>query len=306
MLVGWASSPVLITLASSATPDMGLVGLASVMIVRLLHQPSVRAAVWGGMLLFLLGITIHADLVLGGGSLIALAETVNPSGWSTSLVAVTLGTFTIVTSWSIGITIEAWHQGKLRDDESQRLQRVGAVLVIAVPILCIAIGSIRLMGVFQYLERVDITLAFAWIALSIAVAQVWLRMPTAHFFPILLTVIAAKVTWVHALGQERDLRQGSAVVARAMASSVNDRGPVLIDAPVDNVFRYTLYRECVRTPESLAAHPWLVTAADRDAKAMFNSEVVGRFQFPDGRTIELLKAHSPQESHKTSKLESLR
>lgn len=306
MLVGLASSPVLMYLASSATPDIGLVGLASVMFVRLLSQPSARAAVLGGMLLLFVGMTIHADLVLGGGYLTALVRELDPPGWATSVVAVAIGTFTVVTSWFIGVTVEAWHKAKLNAQDSRLLQQGGAALVIAVPVLCIAIGSIRLMSVFQYLERVDITLAFAWIAFSIAVAQVWLRMPVAHFFPILLTVLAAKVTWVHALGQERDLRQGSAVVARAVTDSVHDHGPILIDAPVDNVFRYTLYHESVRTPESLAANPWLVTVADRDEKSISGSEVVGRFKFPDGRAIELLRANSPQETHRSTKFESFR
>lgn len=300
MLAGLASSPVLIYLASSATPDIGLVGLASVMFVRLLSQPSARAAVLGGMLLLFVGMTIHADLVLGGGYLTALVRELDPLGWATSVVAVAIGTFTVVTSWFIGVTVEAWNKGKLNAQDSRLLHQGGAALVIAVPVLCIAIGSIRLMTVFQYLERVDITLAFAWIAFSIAVAQVWLRMPVAHFFPILLTVLAAKVTWVHALGQERDLRQGSAVVARAVADAVNDRGPVLIDAKVDNVFRYTLYHESARTPESLAANPWLVTVADRDEMSMSGSQVAGRFRLADGRAIELLRAGIPIQSHRST------
>jgi len=306
MLVGCASSPVLMYLSSSATPDVGLVGIGSVMFVRLLNQPSMRASVGSGVLLFLLGITIHADLVLGGGIVSTTALKMNPPGWATSVVVVGLGIFTVVSSWIIGVTVEAWHQGKLNDTESRCLERSAAVLAIAVPVVCIAIGSIRLMSVFQYLERVDITLACAWIGLSIAAAQVWLRMPAAHFFPILLAVIAAKITWVHALGQERDLRQGSAVVARAISGCVKDHGAVLIEAPVDNVFRFTLYKGCARTPDFLAANPWLIMPAEPSKVSMLSAQFVGRFKFPDGHAVDLIRADRMPATHTFIEVESVR
>ena len=296
MLVGLATSPVMMQIASTATPDICLVALLSVPVIQIIRQPSVFGAIVAGTFLLLVGLVIHADLVLFGGRLSASLQGAGLQLLSMSTVVVGFGLVTVYSSWLIGITAEAWANGKFDHAESERLRKAAATAVILVPLACIVIGSIRLMGVFQYLERVDITLAAAWIVLALAIGQIRLRMPEAHFFPILVVVIAAKITWVHALQRERDLHQSSAVVARAVAHAVTDHESVMIDTPVDPVFRFTLLSACGNNkPQANASH-WMIVSGDENLSPALAANVVRRFVFPDGRTLKVLKSNGPKSA----------
>ena len=286
MLVCIASSPVMISLASTATPDICLVALLSTPFLRIVRRPSAFFAVLAGALLLSLGILAEGDLVLFGGTYLQGIQ----GSENVSLLFVGLGIVTVVSSWLVGITVQAWLEGKLDADDSRLLRLAAAGVVLVVPFACIVIGSARLMNVFQYLERMDITLACAWIAIALAVGQIRLRMPEAHFFPILLVVVAAKITWVHALQPERDVHQGSAIVARAIAHAISDRGTVLIDTPVDPIFRWTLLTECAKQDAHAPKHCWMIVAEDEHRSRASAPNEVRRFISPDGRKLILLKS----------------
>jgi hypothetical protein len=245
-----ASSPIIITLSTSATPDALL--LLALMVpfhrwwaFRMARQataPHMGKWCFVGLLGLLgLGLAGLADILCGRGRIEHVFTNKDPFQLGLSMIMTGSAVYTLLVGTALAGICQRWSEGKASDRLARWWERGLAFVSIRIPLAALILAVYRMMTVYPAMERVHIITACAWIGLVLAIVQVRLRHWEGQFFPILLVAIAVKVVWVHALARERDIERGSAILARAVAQAIPSGASLESSVPVDSIFAYTLW-----------------------------------------------------------------
>jgi hypothetical protein len=246
-VVGIATSPILVRLLTSASGEGVLVGVMSCVLAPILLGVIGRwpargewMGVGGAALLMVMGLSGFAEMLMGRGRLIDRVESIGWVSPGLGVVSVLAGFTSVTASVLVGGWVASWARGELVGMSSRRAGHWATILVFRVMVMALVLAIGRVVIVPFFMERCHILVACAWggLVLTLAQARLWHR--EAHFAPLLLLAVAAKVVWVHALVTERDLASGSAVLARAIARTLPEDARVESELMNDAVFEYHL------------------------------------------------------------------
>lgn len=245
-----ASSPIIVTLSTSATPD-ALLLLALVLPVqrwwaaRMARQataPHMGKWCFVGLLGLLgLGLAGLADILCGRGKIEHVFTNNDPFRIGLSMIMTGSAIYTLLVGTALAGICQRWSEGRTSARLARWWERGLAFVSIRIPLAALILAIYRMMSLYPAMERVHIITACAWLGLVMAIVQVRLRHWEGQFFPILLVAIAVKVVWVHALAKERDIERGSAILARAVAQTIPSGASLESSIPVDSIFAYTLW-----------------------------------------------------------------
>jgi hypothetical protein len=245
-----ASSPIIATLSTSATPDALLLFALLLPIHRWWASRMARQATaphmgkWCFVGLFgLLGLGLAglADILCGRGKIEHVFTNNDPFQIGLSMIMTGSAIYTLLVGTALAGICQRWSEGKTTPRLARWWERGLAFLSIRIPLAALILAIYRMISVYPAMERVHIITACAWMGLVLAIVQVRLRHWEGQFFPILLVAIAVKVVWVHALAKERDIERGSAILARAVAQSIPNGASLESSVPVDSIFAYTMW-----------------------------------------------------------------
>jgi hypothetical protein len=310
-LLGWfgvaalatvvVSSPILASVASSATPD----SLLMMMLVLPVHSawtrrmqrsadvPSMgRWCMVGLAGVLALGLCGLADILCGRGKIENVFTNNDPFHIGLSMIMTGCAVYTLLVGTALAALCQRWADGRSSTRGARWWERGLVFLSIRVPLAALILAIYRMVTVYPAMERIHIVTACSWVALVVALVQVRLRHWEGQFFPILLVAVAVKISWVHALSRERDLERGSAILARAVAKSLPGGSSLESAVPIDSVFAYTIWARSVGDQTRRSADDQVSPSAGHyclEETPAPDANIVASFRDPKGRDLLLVR-----------------